>query len=392
MRPRSLGARLFVAIACVSAIAFALGVWLMDRALRIEVRESVTVTRPSGGAPRTDTRREVTEAPGSRVLGGPLRQRVLMALALVVAGAALVTAWLVRRIVRPVSALREATERLARGDRGARVGTPGRGAGGPSAGGGDELAALGQAFDHMADRLDAIDRQRRDLTNDVAHELRTPLTNLRCHLEALTEGVTPFTPDAAQALLDDVGHLQRIVDDLADLARADAGQLALSVEAVALAPAVAGLARVMHARLAAAGVTLQVEDLAPMPLLRADPARLTQVLRNLLENAVTHTPRGGVIRVSASPGPGRVGIVVADSGPGIPAEHLGHVFDRFYRTDPSRTRATGGAGLGLAIVRQIVELHGGRVRVTSPPGSGAAFAIDWPVFIESSQSARLIDP
>jgi signal transduction histidine kinase len=136
---------------------------------------------------------------------------------------------------------------------------------------------------------------------------------------------------------------------------------------------------------------LQVGELAPLPPLRADPARLTQVLRNLLDNAVIHTPRGGTVRVSASVGPAGVGIVVSDSGPGIPAEHLDQVFDRFYRTDPSRTRATGGAGLGLAIVRQIVELHGGRVRVASPPGSGAAFTVDWPVFIESSQSVRLID-
>lgn len=391
MHLRSLGTRLFVAIAAVSAVAFVLGVWLMDRALRIEVRESVTISRSLDGPPRTDTRREVTEAPGPRIGGGPVRRRVLLALALVVAGAALCTAWLVRRIVRPVGALREATDRIAQGDRTARVGVT-AGDRGRTARGGDELNALAHAFNHMADRLDTVDRQRRDLTNDVAHELRTPLTNLRCHLEALAEGVAPFSTDGARALLDDVGHLQRIVDDLADLAGADAGQLAVSVAAVALAPVVAALARELRPRLEAAAVTLKVDDLASLPLLRADPARLAQVLRNLLDNAVTHTPRGGAIRVAAEAAPPDiVRIVVSDSGPGIPTEHLERVFDRFHRTDPSRSRATGGAGLGLAIVRQLVALHGGRVHAASPAGTGAALTVEWPVFIESSQPARLID-
>jgi two-component system sensor histidine kinase BaeS len=367
MRPRSLRGRLFLAIVGVSAVALALGAWLVDRTLRVEVKEEVTMTRPAGAPPGAKVDRQVTTA-AEVPPGQTLSQRLWLVLAIVLIGATATTAWLARRIVQPVSDLRAASERMARGDLEARVKVKGR----------DEVADLGRAFNRMADQISVDERQRRDLTNDVAHELRTPLTNLRCHLEALADGVTPFTTESADTLLADVIHLQHVVDDLADLARADAGQWALTMDAVALRPVLDGLAREIGSRLSGANISLVAEVPSSLPNLRADVARLTQVLRNVIDNAIAYTPPGGTIRIGAKAGDRVMTIVVSDTGPGIPPDQLGRVFERFYRTDPSRARTTGGAGLGLAIVRQIVELHGGDVHAANVPGAGAVFTIRWP--------------
>lgn len=366
MRPRSLSARLFLAIVGVSVVALGLGAWLVERALRVEVKEEVTITRPVGAAPAKDVDRELITTPPLR--GPVLSGRLWLALAIVVIGATATTAWLAQRIVRPVAALRVASERMARGDHSVRVAVRGR----------DEVAALGLAFNRMADQIDSDERLRRDLTNDVAHELRTPLTNLRCHLEALGDGVAAFSPETAGTLLADVVHLQRVVEDLADLARADAGQLALSVDVVALAPVVDLLAKEIGPRLAAAHITLVSEVSPSLPHLRADSARLVQVLKNLIDNAVAYTPSGGAIRIGATATGQLMTITVSDTGPGIPVDQLDRVFERFYRTDPSRARATGGAGLGLAIVRQLVRLHGGDVTAANLRGAGAVFVVTWP--------------
>ena len=267
-----------MAVASVAAIALP-GVWLMDRALRIGYPRTRRHRHANGRRPTAqptpgaseEARETVGAGGGGSVVvrgGGAVRQRVLLALALVVVCSALVTAWLVRRIVRPVGALRDATERLAHRRSHGRFGDGGRADAG--ADGGDELAPRGSAFNHMAVASTRSTRQRRDLTNDVAHELRTPLTNLRCHLEALAEGLAPFTAEGAQALLADAGHLQRIVDDLADLARADSGQLAMSIGPVDLGPVLGGLAREMRPRFDTAGVTLEIDDLASFPTLLAD--------------------------------------------------------------------------------------------------------------------------
>jgi len=366
MRPRSLGARLFLAIVGVSVIALALGAWFVQRALRLEVKEEVTITRPVGAAPARDFEREVITAPAPPrpVLSG----RLWLALAIILIGATATTAWLARRIVRPVAALRAASERMARGDHTARVDVRGH----------DEVAGLGRAFNQMADQMSSDERQRRDLTNDVAHELGTPLTNLRCHLEALADGVTPFTTESAHTLLADVLHLQHVVEDLADLARADAGQLALTIDVVALPPVIDLLAKEIGPRLAGANIRLVTEMSPSLPHLRADSARLVQVLKNLIDNAVAYTPSGGAVRIGATASRQVMTITVSDTGSGIPVDQLDRIFERFYRTDPSRTRATGGAGLGLAIVRQLVRLHGGDVQAANLPGGGAAFVVTWP--------------
>jgi len=367
MGPHSLSARLFLTIVGVSVIALALGAWLVERALRLEVKEEVTITRPVGPSPAPDVNREMTttHATPERPV---FSQRLALAFAIVLVGTTVTTAWLARRIVRPVAALREASERMALGDHAVRVDVRGH----------DEVAGLGRAFNQMADQISSDERQRRDMTNDIAHELGTPLTNLRCHLEALGDDIAPFTTETARTLLSDVLHLQRIVEDLADLARADAGQLALAIEGVSLEPVIDGLAREIGPRLAGANISL-VKEMPPwLPRLRADSTRLAQVLRNLIENAMAHTPTGGAIRIGATASHQIVTITVSDTGPGIPADQLDRVFERFYRTDPSRARATGGAGLGLAIVRQLTRLHGGEVRATNSAGAGAAFIVTWP--------------
>ena len=243
--------------------------------------------------------------------------------------------------------------------------------------GADELAALARAFNVMAEGLDREERRKRELTNDIAHELRTPVTNLRCHLEALQDGVAPFTAGTARALHADVVHLQRLVDDLGELAQVEARELRLEPERTDLSTVVEHLARELEPRLASAGLTLERRTEGRVQAW-VDPERLRQVLRNLVENAVAHTPAGGRIEIELTADESSASIGVSDTGEGIAAQHLPRVFDRFYRADPARSRRTGGAGLGLAIARQIVVQSGGDIAVVSEPGRSTTFTVRVP--------------
>jgi len=276
--------------------------------------------------------------------------------------------WLSRRILRPVDALTQAARRLGRGDLASRVPVAST----------DEIGELSGAFNAMAEDLSRQESLRRAVMSDVAHELRTPLTNLRCQIEAIEDGLLAPTPEAVGSLREEVLLLSRLVEDLQTVAVAEAGRLSLERAPVAMADLVDGAVESMRAVAAERGVTL-ASSVPELPAVNADPTRIGQVLRNLLANAVTATPSGGRIEVSAR-AEGRFATVsVVDSGPGISAQHLAHVFERFYRADPSRARATGGAGLGLAIVRAIVEAHGGAVAVESEPGHGATFRFTLPL-------------
>jgi two-component system sensor histidine kinase BaeS len=380
MVPRSFAARLFIVLLTVSLAAFALGGWWLRRAMHVELTRLVTVDRTvrSGEEhvssevvrvlPGTGPLPAPGEEAGGRALEATLNRRILIGLALVLAGTVAATALVARRLLIPLRELQRAAGRWSAGGLATRV----------SVTGGDELADVARALNDMAGALEAQERLKRDLTNDVAHELRTPLTNLRCHLEALQDGVVGATPETLSTLLVEVTHLQRLVEDLGDLARAEAGQLTLQAAAVDLAGVVAHLAKELAPRLRHANLSLDVDLPSGLPAISADRERLLQVLRNLIDNAIAHTPGGGHIRLWAVPATGVVTIHVEDSGTGIGAEHLPHVFDRFYRTDPSRSRVTGGVGLGLAIVRQLVVAHGGTIRVASEPGRGASFTIEWP--------------
>lgn len=271
------------------------------------------------------------------------------------------TALLARRMLRPIEELTGIAREMAGGNLSRRAGVTSR----------DEIGELGRTFNAMADGLERIETLRRRMVHDVAHELRTPLTNIRGHLEAVQDGLLEPTPAVIDSLHEEALALQHLVDDLQDLALAEAGQLRLEPRELELLDVVERVVRPLGVASQAASI---VVDVPPTLRVVADPDRLAQILRSLLTNALAHTPPSGVITVAAAPADGEermVEVRVTDTGPGIAAADLPHVFERFYRGDRSRSRATGGAGLGLAITRRLVEAHGGGIAAESPPGAGA---------------------
>jgi len=284
--------------------------------------------------------------------------RRLLAATAVVGLFALVATWaMVRGVMRPVEALQAATRDVAGGVFTRRVEPRGS----------RETIALGRAFNAMAAELARQETLRRELVHDVAHELRTPLTDLRCRLEAVIDGLAPDPRQAVRDLHDDVRHLARLVDDLQELAQAEARTLPLDVRPVALEGAI-------HAALRTAGLDVDARvtlAVAPELAVRADPDRLRQIVVNLLTNAVRYTPPDGAITIEAAGADDLVRVQVRNTGSSLDAASVGRIFDRFYRADPARGRATGGSGLGLAIVRQLVEAQGGRVWAESDGQSDA---------------------
>jgi two-component system sensor histidine kinase BaeS len=274
--------------------------------------------------------------------------------------------WLTRRLLDPLARLRAAVSRVADGDYTARVGATGLA----------ELDPVARAFDEMAEHLDRSERSRRQLLRDVAHELRTPLTNLRAQLESLQDGLKAADAAALASLHEEARILERLVADVDVLARADAGRLELHREAVDLAELVARSASAFVAagRLPASHLHFALEPVR----ISGDADRLGQVVRNLVENAVQHGGPKVEITIRCGTTEGQATLEVGDSGPGISPEHLPHVFDRLYRPDDSRARRTGGAGLGLSIVKAIVEGHGGTVSLTSRPGEGTLVSVRLP--------------
>ncbi|MER7954222.1 ATP-binding protein [Streptomyces sp. NPDC096030] len=292
----------------------------------------------------------------------------VVAVAAGVAAAAIVcTLLLSRTVLRPVRALTAASRGLGEGDLGRRV--PGAGK--------DEIAELGRSFNRMADSLQASEERQRRLVGDIAHELRTPLANLRGYLEALRDGVLEPDAELLDSLHEEVLLQQRIVDDLQDLALAEAGALTYhrgELDARELVET----CRTAHSALAsAAGVRLTADTPGPVRLY-GDPGRLRQALSNLVGNAVRHTAPGGGVRLELAERDEMVRIAVRDTGSGIPAADLPRLFDRFWRADAARGRDTGGSGLGLSIARQIVADHHGAVEVTSEVGVGTVFTIVLP--------------
>jgi two-component system sensor histidine kinase BaeS len=291
--------------------------------------------------------------------------RIAGVTALVLTVTIAITALVAVRLIRPLRALTAAAQDPSGGP--ARVG--GRG----------EIGVLAAALNDLSERRERADAQRKDLVRDVAHELRTPLTNIRSWLEAAEDGLaTPLSdPALSAALLNEALQLQHLIDDLQDLAAADAGRLRLHPEPVRVADLLDQVVTAHGGNADAAAVTLATRTTGD-PSLSADPVRLRQAVGNLVSNAVRYTPPGGRVTVLGRLVDDSVELEVSDTGTGIAAEDLPHVFDRFWRADRSRTRETGGSGLGLAIVKQIVDAHGGTVTVTSTRGRGTTFVLRFP--------------
>lgn len=283
--------------------------------------------------------------------------------------AVVVTLFISGRILRPVGHLTAAAEQMSQGDLSARVPVESD----------DELGQLAIAFNSMAGSIAEQEQLRRNMVGDVAHELRTPLTNLRGYLEAVRDGLISADTALVDSLYEETMLLTRLVADLHELAQAEAGQLNLVRAPAALPDVVEQAVQILRPQADAKGVALSV-DLAPdLPEVDIDRERIGQVLRNLMNNALAHTPPGGEIGISARQDGGFVNIAVRDTGEGISPDDLPHVFDRFYRADRSRARQTGGYGLGLAIVKQLVLAHGGTITVESEAGKGSTFTFTTPV-------------
>lgn len=273
-----------------------------------------------------------------------------------------------RRILQPVDALMEATRQMRRGNLDHRVATNRQ----------DELGQLGQAFNEMAGDLARQEQLRRNLVNDVAHELLTPLATIRGYLEAIQDGVIEPSPAVVGSVHAEALLLDHLIADLQELALAEAGQLPLNRRPIALPAVVDQAVAAVRPEANAKGLRISVNLAADLPTIAADPQRIGQVLRNLLRNAIQHTADGGEIEVTAVRQEGQIQISVRDNGAGIAPEHLPHLFDRFYRADPSRARTTGGTGLGLAIVKGVVEVHRGVVSAESALGEGTTFYFTLP--------------
>ena len=237
-----------------------------------------------------------------------------------------------------------------------------------------ELRSLAHAFNNMAARLRITDEQRRELLADVTHELRTPLTVVQGNLEGMLDGVYPADEANLRSLLDEMNILARLVEDLRTLALAESGALQLKKEPTDLGMLVRDTAAAFLTQANEARVSLNVEPANDLPWLEMDPGRIRQVLSNLLANALRYTPAGGTISVRYWQAEKRALFEVQDSGPGISAEELPHVFERFYKSTDS-----GGMGLGLAIARHLVEAHSGTIIAESEPGQGTTMRIDLPL-------------
>ncbi len=275
-------------------------------------------------------------------------------LALLTAGviAIIVSLFLSRSIVAPLRILTTASRRIAAGHYGERV----QGAGS------DELGQLAHSFNQMAEKLEQVESMRRQLIGDVSHELRTPLTAIKGSMEGLMDSVLPATVDTFQQIHQEAGRLARLVDDLQELSRVEAGAYPLDIHPVEISTLVKTTLKRFESQAQAKQIELRSDLPADLPPVLADQDRITQVLTNLVGNAVQYTPAGGKISILARSRQDEVQVSVVDTGIGIPAEHLPHLFTRFYRVDKSRSRqAGGGSGIGLTIARLLVEAHGGSI-------------------------------
>lgn len=274
-----------------------------------------------------------------------------------------------RRITFPIRALTASAKRLGQGDFSQRVHIKSR----------DEVGELATTFNSMAGDLDRIEKLRRNMVADVAHELRTPLSNVAGYLEAIRDDVVKPDTATIASLSEEVELLARLVDDLQELTLADAGELKLVRQQEDLSQLIEQSVKAIQVKVANKGLETSTEIPPVMPPVNIDYHRISQVLRNFLENAIKHTNSGGKITVSAQQFDNQIKVSVTDTGEGIPPEDLPNMFERFYRVDKSRARNGGGSGLGLTIAKRLIEAHGGTIGVQSEFGKGSCFFFTLPV-------------
>lgn len=284
--------------------------------------------------------------------------------------AMVVSALLSRSIVAPLRAMMSASQRIAEGHYDERV----------QAAGQDELGQLAQRFNQMAEQLEQVESMRRQLIGDVTHELRTPLTAIKGSMEGLIDGVLPAVPETFEQIRQEADRLSRLVDDLQELSRVEARAYPLDLKPVDVSALLGTLNKRLGFQFDEQGVALTL-SLPPFPVrVHADEDRILQVLTNLVGNALQYTPSGGSVTLDVEVIGSTAQFSVKDTGLGIPAEHLTHIFDRFYRVDKSRSRARGGSGIGLTIARHLVEAHGGQIWAQSDgAGCGSVFFFTLPL-------------
>ena len=309
---------------------------------------------------------------------------LLVAASLAFVTAVVVSTFVTRRIVKPVQEMKSASQRIADGRYEERVQVNGE----------DELAELGRSFNRMAHELAQTEERRRQLIGDVAHELRTPLSSIKGVMEGLQDGVLESEPETFANVEREVNRLQRLVRDLEELSKAEAGQIQLEKELVNPKELVETAVARLRPQFADKQVRLSTEVSPDLPPITVDPARITQVLLNLLGNALQYTSSGGQVTVQCSISSKQLAmndehylpntdhhllITVTDTGIGLTADQLPHIFERFYRVDKSRSRAGGGSGIGLTISKHLVEAHNGSLSAISPGlNQGSTFTITLP--------------
>jgi histidine kinase len=299
-----------------------------------------------------------------------INEVLFVATSLAFVTAVLVSTFVTRRIVKPVQAMTAASQRIANGRYDERVQAVGE----------DELAELGRSFNRMAHELAQTEERRRQLIGDMAHELRTPLSSIKSVMEGLQDGVLRPEPETFASVEQEVNRLQRLVRDLEELSKAEAGQIQLEKEPINPTDLVEMAVSRLRSQFADKQVSLNTDIPPSLPPITVDPAWITQVLLNLLGNALQYTPPGGRVTVRLFTESDAVQLAIQDTGIGLTAEQISHIFERFYRVDKSRSRAGGGSGIGLTISKHLVEAHNGRLTAASPGlNQGSTFAIVLPV-------------
>jgi two-component system OmpR family sensor kinase/two-component system sensor histidine kinase BaeS len=309
--------------------------------------------------------------PEHAFLGG-LRRLFLLGVLLATATGLAASAVLVHSLTTPLQRLVNASHAVAAGDLHHRV----------QESGSDELVEVARSFNEMTAALERAEELRQNMLSDVAHELRTPLSVLQGNLRAILDDVYPLEKSEIARLYDETRLLNRLVEDLRQLALAEAGELSLNPRATDLGDLLRDTAAMFEPAAEAKEIELTLDIADDLPVIEADPDRLAQVQRNLLTNALRHTPAGGRIVVTARCAKDAIRVAVQDSGKGIAPEDLGRVFERFWRADRSRSRDSGGSGLGLAIARSLVRAHEGRIWAESELGQGATFIYELPMSLD----------